>query len=153
MSVETVLFLVTAVGIAAYRLALWVMQKHGENAEAAFWSNVRHPLIYEMPDATDISRQETVLQYERALEMLEKHGNKWLGRTRKEREKNVFIWIWAADEQNTVVDFEGWQRINIARRQQTFEAFYALKAANAIKAGKPQEAAIPDRQTIEFTDV
>ena len=153
LSIETVLFLVTAVGIASYCLAMWAMKKQGENAEAAFWSNVKHPLFYEMPDATDVSREETVAQYERALAMLEKHGNAWLGRNRNERENNVFLWIWAADPQNTTVDFEMWARINSTRRQQTLEAFYALKANNAAKAGKPAGGAIPDRETIEFTDV
>lgn len=155
LSVETVLFLVTAVGIASYCLAVWAMKKQGENAEAAFWSNVKHPLFYEMPDAMDVSREETKEQYKRALEMLEKHGNKWLGRNFSERKQNVFCWVWADDGNKSIINFEDWKKQKAIHRQEIFDAFYIFHSENREKAEKIKDKQQDTRQgqTVEFNDI
>lgn len=110
-----------------------------ETAEKVFWANRNTPLIYEQTDFS--SKAETIAAYERALEMLEKHGNKFLGKTREQRAANVFLWVHGADKSNTASDFSEWQYLNIARRAAIHEAFRALKANNAQAAERLAEAA------------
>ena len=123
----------TAIGIAlaligGYQLALYFSAKADETAEQVFWANRKQPLIFEQPDASKYSQLDTARQYKTALEMMQKHGNKYL------TERDVFLWVWGADWENTETDFARWQVLNIERRKAVIEGFYALKAQAAAKA-------------------
>ncbi len=139
MQVEYVILLLIFVAVLTAFVVNALNAKADETAEKVFWANRNTPLIYEQTDIS--SKAETIAAYERALEMLEKHGNKFLGKTREQRAANVFLWVHGADKSNTDSDFSEWQYLNIARRAAIHEAFRALKANNAQQAGKPAEAA------------
>ena len=114
--------------IGGYQFALYLAEKAGETAEQVFWANRKQPLIFEQPDASKSSQLDTARQYKTALEMLAKHGNQYL------TERDVFLWVWGADGENTETDFARWQVLNIERRKAVIEGFYALKAQAAAKA-------------------
>ena len=123
----------TAIGIAlaligGYQLAIYLSAKADETAEQVFWANRKQPLIFEQPDASKSSQLDTARQYKTALEMMQKHGNQYL------TERDVFLWVWGADGENTETDFARWQVLNIERRKAVIEGFYALKAQAAAKA-------------------
>jgi hypothetical protein len=114
---------------------MYLAAKADETAEQVFWANRKQPLIFEQPDATKSSQLDTARQYKTALEMLQKHGNKYL------TEKDVFLWVWGADGDNTETDFARWQVHNIDRRKAVIEGFYALKAQAAAKANATEQHA------------
>ena len=118
--------------IGGYQLALYLSAKADETAEQVFWSNRKQPLIFEQPDATKCSQLDTARQYKTALEMLAKHGNRYL------TEGDVFLWVWGADGENTETDFARWQVLNIDRRKTVIESFYALKAGAAARANQTE---------------
>ena len=128
MESTTVIFLLIVVAIAAWQLAVYTLRKADETAEQIFWANRKQPLIFEQPDASKSSQLDTARQYKTALEMMQKHGNKYL------TERDVFLWVWGADWENTETDFARWQVLNIERRKAVIEGFYALKAQAAAKA-------------------
>lgn len=129
------IFAVAVALIGGYQLAMYLSAKADETAEQVFWANRKQPLIFEQPDATKSSQLETTRQYKTALEMMKKHGNKYL------TEKDVFLWVWGADGDNTETDFARWQVHNIDRRKGVIEGFYALKAQAAAKAKETAEHA------------
>lgn len=129
------IFAVAVALIGGYQLAMYLSAKADETAEQVFWANRKQPLIFEQPDATKASQLETTRQYKTALEMLQKHGNKYL------TEKDVFLWVWGADGDNTETDFARWQVHNIDRRKGVIEGFYALKAQAAQKANATEQHA------------
>lgn len=126
------IFAVAVALIGGYQLAMYLSAKADETAEQVFWANRKQPLIFEQPDATKSSQLDTTRQYKMALEMLQKHGNKYL------TEKDVFLWVWGADGENTETDFARWQIHNIDRRKAVIEGFYALKAQAAAKANQTE---------------
>lgn len=128
MGNTTVIFLLIVVAIAAWQLAVYTLRKADETAEQIFWANRKQPLIFEQPDASKSSQLDTARQYKTALEMMQKHGNKYL------TERDVFLWVWGADWENTETDFARWQVLNIERRKAVIEGFYTLKAQAAAKA-------------------
>ena len=128
MGNTTVIFLLIVVAIAAWQLAVYTLRKADETAEQIFWANRKQPLIFEQPDASKSSQLDTARQYKTALEMMQKHGNKYL------TERDVFLWVWGADWENSETDFARWQVLNIERRKAVIEGFYALKAQAAAKA-------------------
>jgi len=129
------IFAVAVALIGGYQVAMYLAAKAGETADEVFWSNHKQPLIYESPDASIPSQAETAQQYKRALEMLKKHGNKYL------TEKDIFLWVWYADGDNTETDFSRWKVHNIERRKSVIEGFYALKAQAAAKANQTEQHA------------
>lgn len=122
--------------IGGFQLALYLLAKADETAEQVFWANRKQPLIYEQPDASKSSQLDTARQYKTALEMMAKHGNKYL------TVRDVFLWVWGADGENTESDFARWQVLNIDRRKTVIESFYALKAQAAAKANQTAEHAL-----------
>ena len=121
--------------IGGYQLAMYLSAKADETAEQVFWANRKQPLIFEQPDATKSSQLDTARQYKTALEMMKKHGNKYL------TDRDVFLWVWGADGDNTETDFARWQVHNLDRREAVIEGFYALKAQAAAKANQTAEHA------------
>ena len=126
------IFAVAVALIGGYQLAMYLSAKADETAEQVFWANRKQPLIFEQPDASKSSQLDTARQYKTALEMLQKHGNKYL------TERDVFLWVWGADGENTEIDFARWQVLNIERRRAVIEGFYALKAQAAAKANQTE---------------
>jgi hypothetical protein len=119
-------------------VALWVNKLHKtnrEDADAATWANEKLPLFYEQADASEKCELMTVELYENALKKLEEHGNQWLGRTREEREKNVYLWIWGKDEQMTSPNFTKWRLAKMETRKDIVDAYIAEKARNAKREG------------------
>lgn len=129
------IFAVVMALIGGYQLAMYLSAKTDETAEQVFWANRKQPLIFEQPDASKSSQLDTANQYKKALEMLKTHGNKFL------TERDVFLWVWGADGENTETDFARWQVLNIDRRKSVIEGFYALKAQAAAKAKQTAEHA------------
>ncbi len=121
--------------IGGYQLAMYLSAKADETAEQVFWANRKQPLIFEQPDATKSSQLDTARQYKTALEMMKKHGNKYL------TDRDVFLWVWGADGDNTETDFARWQVYNLDRKKAVIEGFYALKAQAAAKANATAEHA------------
>lgn len=130
MELETALILILAAVAGTAFAVNYLNAKRNETADAVFWANVRQPLVYEQPDASDETQVVTIAMYENALKKLEEHGNEWLGRTQAERRANVFLWVWGADAKNTTPDFEKWRLLNVQRRANLFEHWRALKAKN-----------------------
>lgn len=127
----------TTIGIIAaliggFQFAKYLLAKADETAEQVFWANRKQPLIFEQPDASKSSQLDTARQYKTALEMMSKHGNQYL------TERDVFLWVWGADGENTETDFARWQVLNIERRKAVIEGFYALKAQAAAKANQAE---------------
>lgn len=110
----------------------WVVnylhRQDAETSEKVFWSQRKQPLFYVQPDATKAAQLETVAQYERAVSKLKEHGNKWLTAS------DVFLWIWGADGENTETDFARWEILNLDRRRNCVEAFWAIKSQAAARA-------------------
>jgi len=123
-----VILLLIAVAFGVHQFTLYLVAKADETAEQVFWANRKQPLIYEQPDASKSSQLDTARQYKAAIEMLKKHGNKYL------TESDIFLWVWGADGENTETDFARWQVLNIDRRKSVIESFFALKAQAAAKA-------------------
>lgn len=130
-----VILLLIAVAFGVYQFTLYLVAKADETAEQVFWANRKQPLIFEQPDASKSSQLDTARQYKTALEMMAKHGNQYL------TEKDVFLWVWGADGENTETDFARWQVLNIDRRRAVIEGFYALKAQAAAKANATEQHA------------
>ena len=126
------IFAVAVALIGGYQLAMYLSAKADETAEQVFWANRKQPLIYEQPDASKTSQVDTARQYKSALEMMTKHGNKYL------TELDVFLWVWGADGENTETDFARWQVLNIDRRKAVIEGFFALKAGAAARANQTE---------------
>jgi hypothetical protein len=129
------IFAVAVALIGGYQLAMYLSAKADETAEQVFWANRKQPLIFEQPDATKSSQLDTARQYKTALEMMKKHGNKYL------TDRDVFLWVWGADGDNTETDFARWQVHNLDRKKAVIEGFYALKAQAAAKANQTAEHA------------
>ena len=133
-----IMYTILAVAVAligGYQLAMYLSAKADETAEQVFWANRKQPLIFEQPDATKSSQLDTARQYKTALEMMKKHGNKYL------TDRDVFLWVWGADGDNTETDFARWQVHNLDRKKAVIEGFYALKAQAAAKANQTAEHA------------
>ena len=118
--------------IGGYQLAMYLSAKADETAEQVFWANRKQPLIFEQPDATKSSQLDTARQYKTALEMMKKHGNKYL------TDRDVFLWVWGADGDNTETDFARWQVYNLDRKKAVIEGFCALKAQAAARANQTE---------------
>ena len=129
------IFAVAVALIGGYQLAMYLSAKSDETAEQVFWANRKQPLIFEQPDATKSSQLDTARQYKTALEMMKKHGNKYL------TDRDVFLWVCGAAGDTTETDFARWQVHNLDRKKAVIEGFYALKAQAAAKANQTAEHA------------
>lgn len=136
MPLSVAILLILAAVVLAVILTRFYFQKAGETAEAVTWANYRQPLIFEQPNYGDAAALQTIRDYENAIAKLKEHGNQYLTK------QDVHCWIHKADADNTGIDFEQWQYVNVSRRGRVFEAFFTEKAKGARAAGKEVEAAM-----------
>lgn len=129
-----ILILLAAIGATAW-VVNYLHRQDAETSEKVFWSQRKQPLFYEQPDATKAAQMQTVEQYQNAISKLKAHGNKWL------TEEDVFLWIWGADGENTETDFARWQVLNLDRRRNCVEAFWAMKSQAAARAKETESLA------------
>lgn len=100
----------------------------GETAEAAHWARCSDPLIFEQPAFGKEFQEETIAQYERALALLKKHGNRLI-----DTDEDVYLWIHRADAEHATIDFEKWKGEKAVHRLQIKEENELKKAARAAK--------------------
>ena len=130
-------FLVIAGLIGGYMVAVYFQKKDGETADQIAAANAWQPLIFEQGLDTISCRLQTVEMAGRAVEMLKKHGNKFL-KAGIYPNGDVHLWIHGFDSENESSDFSEWAYKNAARRTKLYESFRALKAGAAARANQTE---------------
>ena len=104
-----------------------LVKSRGESAEERVWASWDEPLFFIQPMYGAEYAAETTAQYERALAMLKKHGNRFLA-----FDKDVFLWIHRATPHNPKLDFREWReqcRVDERNYKEEFDAEKARLAA------------------------
>jgi len=103
----------------AYFVFVWLNRRHIDDAKAAFWANVKEPIIYLSQDIDDDGVLERVAN---ARAKLAKHGNVYL------RAEDVHFFVFGSDKDNAAWDFEAWRDMRLQQAIDIRRAFRELKA-------------------------
>jgi len=124
-------------GIACFAMALLIRldrrEKGQKTAREIHYANVRMPQIFVQQDVTPEAMKSAIEQAEYCTMMLKKQGNQYL------TAKDVHLFTWLADEENSVVDFDLWRIAVKKASDNIMEKFMqekAMKAPNAAAAGR-----------------
>lgn len=104
-----------------------LLKDRRETAEARVWANYDEPLFFIQSAYGTWFAQETTAQYERALELLKKHGNKLL-----DKENDIHLWVHRATVHNPKLDFKEWREQCRVDERKYKEEFDLKKAAQAL---------------------
>lgn len=126
--------------VAAYLIGRYNHESEGETADMVGMANVKEPLIFEQCAPTRESKQVTIQQAARAVELLKLYGNKHLAAGIFPY-GDVHLWIHDSDTANKVADFNQWQFNNMTRRVDLITAFRNTKNGNAKTQEELLEAA------------
>lgn len=135
----TVVFILVA-AIGGYMVAMYFQKKDGETADEIAAANAWQPLIFEQGFDTIPCRLRTIEMAEQAVEMLKKHGNKFL-KAGIYPHGDVHLWVHGFDAENTTSDFAEWAFKNTIRRTRLLESFRQLKSKAAALDDDKAEAA------------
>lgn len=113
-----------------------LLKSRGETAEERTWASWDEPLFFIQPMYGAEFAAETTAQYERAIAMLKKHGNRFL-----DKEKHVHLWIHRATPHNPKLDFKEWREQCRVDERKYKEEFDLEKARNALAKGQLLERA------------
>lgn len=121
-----------AVGIAAYLIFQYFHRQHIDDVKAAFWANVKEPLIY---ISQDIDDDQVLQRVANARAKLAKHGNKYI------TPNDVYFFVFGADSDNAAWDFEAWREMRLQQAINIRTAFRELKARQMQDSGNEFGAA------------
>ena len=131
----TTIILIFLALIAGIAIANYFNRQEGLTKSAMFWANYQEPLIYRQRDIND--RDATIAAYDNAVAMLKEHGNQYL-----DREKEVLLWLYGAEEEKMNIDFAEWSFQAISLEKRIREEFRKEKLRqSAAKNGNFSEAA------------
>lgn len=101
------------------------LKSRGETAEARIWAMYDEPMFFKQ---TMLGFEKYAIeQYEEALRLLDKHGNKFL-----DRKKDVYLWVHKATVGNEKLDFKKWSDQCALDEVRIREEYAAEKARNAL---------------------
>lgn len=142
--------LIAIIAFSVARLLRFNTRQKGQaTAREIRYANARIPFFFEQRDATPEAARSAKSEYDYCVMMLRKCGNQFL-----DPAKDVHLFIYLADPENGLIDFDLW-RIEVHHRQRDIEEQYlrekAMLAKSAALAAKTIWA-MP-KQENDFNDV
>jgi len=134
IQVEYVILIAIICIVATLLIRLNRREKGQKTWREIHYANVRTPQIFVQQDVTPEAMRAAIEQAEYCAMMLKKQGNKYI-----DHNKDVHLFTWLADKDNTVLDFDLF-RIKtekaIENIKQDFLKTHAAGAPNAAAAGR-----------------
>jgi hypothetical protein len=121
-----------AAGAIAYAVFRYWHRGYIDNVKAAFWANVKEPLIYMSQDIDD---DQVLQRVENAREKLAKHGNTYI------KPADVHFFVFGTDADNAAWDFEAWREMRLQQAIDIRKAFRELKSRQMNDSGNQFGAA------------
>jgi len=119
-------------GALAYAVFKYANRCYIDNVKAAFWANVKEPLIYMSQDIDD---DQVLQRVENARAKLVKHGNTYI------TPEHVYFFVFGTDADNASWDFEAWREIRLQQAIDIRRKFREAKSGQMNESGNQFGAA------------
>jgi hypothetical protein len=131
-SVLTTLLALAAGFALAYFVFMWLHRQHLDDSRAAFWANLKEPLIY---ISQDIDDDQVLARVANARKKIQEHGNPYLTAS------DIHFFVFGTDADNAARDFEVWRDLRLQQAIDIRKAFREMKARQMNQSGNPEGAA------------
>lgn len=131
---DSFLPILTLIGgaVGAWVVFQWLHRRHIDDSKAAFWANLKEPLIYLSQDIDD---DQVINRVMNARKKLLEHGNPYL------TPDDVYHYVFGTDADNASRDFEVWRDLRLQQAIDIRKAFREMKARQMQQSNNPTGAA------------